>query len=667
MSIPRITSLAAAAILVAAVASEAQTRPAPSPLHILDVPYLPQSEALCGGAAAAMVMRYWGATGVYAESFAHLVDRDVEGIRADALLESLRQKGWEAHAFSGTAEAVGAHLAERRPVVALIEDRPGRFHFVVVVAWAGGRVLLHDPARAPFRVLSESDFTRAWSASGSWAMLVLPVTAASKSPKRGLPPLPKRRQPPFGQTPCSDMVREGIRLGTAGDHEGARRLFLLATDACPTDSAPWRELAGLHALQRAWREAAADARRATALNPGDDHAWRILATACYLTDDPRAALDAWNRIDEPVVDLVDIKGLDHTRYDIVDAAAAIEPGSILTAGALTRARRRVRDLPAVQAARVAYRPAERGLAHVDVVVFERPKLPTSPASLAAAGVRLLSDREASFTLASLAGGAETWNVAWRWWEHRPRASLAFTAPLSVGVMRLEAFDERETYGSGTVERRRGATIALADWLGSETRWDVTLGADRWRDRNPSIAIGAGLERYAGESLILSSRGTVWPGLPRTWNATTRADWRSRAEDRGGVWIARAGFDLAGDGSPLALWHAAGSGARAGALLRAHPVLHAGRVDRAAIGRRLVHGGVEWRYWLPSAKPFVRIAPAAFIDTARASRGAAFSDTRGHVDAGAGVRFVLPGYGVVGVDVARGLRDGRMAVSIGLRR
>ena len=36
----------------------------------LDVPYLPQTEALCGGAAAAMVMRYWGARDVYPDDFA---------------------------------------------------------------------------------------------------------------------------------------------------------------------------------------------------------------------------------------------------------------------------------------------------------------------------------------------------------------------------------------------------------------------------------------------------------------------------------------------------------------------------------------------------------------------------------------------------------------------
>ena len=34
------------------------------PLAILDVPFISQSEALCGGAAAAMIMRYWGARGL---------------------------------------------------------------------------------------------------------------------------------------------------------------------------------------------------------------------------------------------------------------------------------------------------------------------------------------------------------------------------------------------------------------------------------------------------------------------------------------------------------------------------------------------------------------------------------------------------------------------------
>ena len=51
--------------------------------RLLDVPYLAQTEDLCGGAAVAMVLRYWGERQVYAEDFAALVDRSASGIHTD--------------------------------------------------------------------------------------------------------------------------------------------------------------------------------------------------------------------------------------------------------------------------------------------------------------------------------------------------------------------------------------------------------------------------------------------------------------------------------------------------------------------------------------------------------------------------------------------------------
>src|SRR5438046_884081 len=49
---------------------------------VLDVPYVPQSDALCGGAAVAMVYRYWGDRHAGAAQFASLVNR-----RAGAVAE----------------------------------------------------------------------------------------------------------------------------------------------------------------------------------------------------------------------------------------------------------------------------------------------------------------------------------------------------------------------------------------------------------------------------------------------------------------------------------------------------------------------------------------------------------------------------------------------------
>jgi hypothetical protein len=103
------------------------------PLSLLDVPFISQSEALCGGAAAAMVLRYWGERGLNAESFAHLLDRSAAGIRTQALLSEVRSRGWTALALDGTDEAIDAELQRGRPVLTLIQDRPSTFHYIVIV------------------------------------------------------------------------------------------------------------------------------------------------------------------------------------------------------------------------------------------------------------------------------------------------------------------------------------------------------------------------------------------------------------------------------------------------------------------------------------------------------------------------------------------------------
>jgi hypothetical protein len=613
-------------------------------------------------------MRYWGATGVYATSFADLVRPDVGGIRTDDLLRALEARGWDARSFKGDVTLVRSHLAKRRPIVALIEDRPGSYHYVVLVSWPDGRILLHDPARAPFRVLPETDFLRAWEAAGFWTMLLMPgrdaVDAVSPEAKGTT-----ATDPP---TPCAGLVDEGVRLAGTGDAVGARRLFEVAAAACPLASGPWREMAGLHALTGAWHEAAKDARRATELDAGDRHAWRILATASFLQDDPLAALEAWNRIDEPRVDIVRIGGLDRTRHAVAARTIDIQPQTLLTVAALERARRRLAELPSAQTARIVYRPGENGLAQVDAVVVERPMLPTSKTALLSTGLHLVSDRELAVAIASPTGGGELWTAAWRWWERRPRVALGFSSPAPFGgVWRVEAFDEKQTYGRPAVsiaEARRGASAGLADWFGAAVRWDATIGVDRWREHGRAALLGAGIERHlSGGRIVASTRAATWIGGVKTWTASARVDGRSSARHDGDVWLARMGISAAGADAPLALWPSAGTGQRADVMLRAHPVVHSGRVHDAIFGRRLVHAGGEWRRWLHPIKGIVRVAPAAFVDIGHASRTNAFGDTRTHVDIGVGLRFVVPGSGVIGLDIGRGLRDGETALSIGWRR
>jgi hypothetical protein len=667
---PRLLIAAVVALTAAAWPGSSRAQSTAQPLRLLDVPFLPQSEALCGGAATAMVMRYWGATGVSAETFGSLVDREAGGIRGEDLLRDLLARGWQAASFTGDAALVRGHLERRRPIIALIEDRPGRFHYVVIVGWHGGRVIAHDPARVPFRIFDEAAFTQAWSRAQYWTLLALPGEAALVAG-----PDTAARQPdsPDGDRAdgngCTAMVDESIRLANAGDLDASRILLDVAADTCPRDPAPWRERAGLHALKREWPDAAADAREALARDPRDEHAIRILATSLFLEGDPAGALDAWNRVGEPVIDLIRIDGLTHTRYAIAARALGLQPNALLTSAVLARAGRRLDQLPAALASTVAYRPATSGRTNIDAAVVERPLAPVTPVPLAAIGLRALTDRELALSLGSVTGGGEVWAASWRWWRQRPRVAFGLAAPSWFGgVWNLQAFDDRQTYGTPadeTEERRTGVSLALSDWITARVRLETGVGVDRWRARGTSLTTSAAI-LFGGSDdwTSLELRGAAWAGDVRTWSISARSEWRSSAHNEGQVWIGRAGYDRAGDAAPLALWPGAGPGPGRDVLLRAHALLRDGVIRDAVFGRTLQHANVEWRHWRQGGKTPLRYAPALFIDVARANRGATFTDRRLHTDAGAGLRIALPGAGMLRVDVARGLRDGETVFSLG---
>jgi hypothetical protein len=562
--------------------------------------------------------------------------------------------------------------------VVLIQDRPARFHYVVVVGWSAGRVIVHDPARAPFRVLDESAFERAWRESDHWTVVPTPPqpapTTGAESAAAGRSSIEPESK---SDGVCSGMVSEGVRLAGAGDVPGARRVLEVASESCPQAAGPWREMAGLHVLGSEWHAAALDARRALDRDPADALAARILATALFLDNDAEGALDAWNRVGEPAVDLVKVTGLARTRYSVVARAVSLPPNSVLTAHALRAARRKLAEVPSAQATRVGFTPQQGGRVQVDAVVVERPLLPRSPVALAALGLRALSDREVAAGVASPSGGGEMWRASWRWWEHRPRLALGFDAPAPFGgVWSLTAAGERQSYarqGSTFEESRRRVEFALSDWTRTGLRWEGSVALDRLREARlesggEALAVaGAVQQRLDGDRAYVEGRAGYWAGGVSTSTLALQAEWRSRQGNNGQVWIVGAGAARAGSHAPLALWPGAGTGQGRDVLLRAHPLLDHGIVRGGVFGQRLIHGGVEARHWLqPGGKP-LRLAPAAFVDVARSFRGVDGRDTPSQFDVGVGLRVAVPGTGVLRVDVAHGLRDGRNALSIGWTR
>lgn len=689
--------------------------------RLLSVPYLPQEELLCGSAAAAMVLRYWGARHD-ARHFARLVDPERHGIPTRELVAALRDEGWRALPFGASGDDVRDHIEAGRPVIALLEDTPDRYHYVVVVAWIDGKVVFHDPAAGPFQVEPEAGFRRRWVAADGWSLLILPVETPSSGPSSAVPmssstgdraaskdPGDREREPGDREEEpadaCTALVRKGVTSARSGGPDAGERQLRAAATACPDRAEPLRELAGLRFRQERWAEAARLARLALALSPDDPYTWRLLATARFLDGDREGALDAWNRREEPRVEAVEIRGVRRTRHPVIADALEVRAEDLLTRDRLERGRRRLAALPTMALTRLRYEAPEDGRSTVVAAVVERPLLPGSPLEVGAAITRSLARREISLELAGPTGGGLVWEPWWRWREGSSGVGLrvALPAPARIGgvwSLRLERTETTVAAPAGTPTRRgtRGDTeasmqpgsqrvaerdpqphperhgelreqlgIGVSDWSSGHTRWELRSGWDRWQGRDHHLFLGAGLgRRLRGDRVALKLEGTGWEPLGSRGGPFVQAGgflaWRSSsAASSPSRWVGDAGLEVIGGDPPRTLWPGAGAGEARRPLLRAHPSLRDGALRADALGRRLLHGTTEYRRRIATFGPVDLIA-AGFLDAARVWRPAGFE-----VDVGTGLRLRLPGQpGSLHVDVARGLRDGATGVSAGWR-
>jgi hypothetical protein len=659
----------------------------------LNVPFLPQTPALCGGAAVAMVFRYYGDRHADVQQFESLVDRGADGIASDVLVAAVRQRRWRAEAFVGSVELLRERLAVGRPLVLLLEDRPGRYHYVVAVGAEDAAIVVHDPTWGPFRRHTVADLARRWAAAKNWALLIeperanqeedspatlrgSPYLAVSGSPDavvKGSPSSAVSGSPSAGpQTRCDRLLDEAVEeIGRSG-LPAADTILARVIGECPRSAAPIAELAGIRFAQERWDAAEALAERATALDRSYAYAWDVLGSARFVQDNAEGALAAWNEAGKPQIDSIVIDGLTRTRYSLVARFARLEPNTLLTARAYRLAERRLRELPDQLAVRVGYTPEPDGYATVRVALAERAARPP----WLTVGANAAIGRELRASLPGWSGQGEVWSGAWRLWPRRPRVALDFTAPgvgFLRGVSRVSGAWERQTYHAGSgqpiLETRAGGAFATADWLAPDFRYELAAGIDSWNDTRRTGSVRAALQRrFVGDRLAVEASGEYFAPIsqgPRFSRGSVSGAFRTSRRDAGLVHTVRGGFDRASTHAPLALWSGAGDGMARPHLLRAHPLLVDDVVSGPAFGRSLLYVSAESTRWLASPR-LIRLGLAAFADAAEASHRLD-EGSAAHVDAGAGVRLRLPGAGngMVRADYAVGLRDGRQRVSIGL--
>lgn len=691
-----VAALLACAVLAATGHEVAASAPGQSGAHVLlDVPYVSQTPELCGGAAVAMVLRYWGGRDVFPQDFAPLVVAGNGGILTGALVSAVRDRGWQALVVpvdDATARArIRSEIDRGRPPIALIGVGPRTYHYVVIVGSTDRDVVWHDPARAPFRVQPWAEFDRAWTATGRWMMLVLPAPGIRPGgdATRDEPASPAiAAHAP--QTPCGALVDRSVQMALAGEREEAEQGLVAATGLCPADPASWRELAGLRFSQSRWSESRDLALVAVRLAPDDTYAWQLVATSRYLMGEQSGALAAWNRAGEPRIDTIDIQGATRTRQPVVIRAAGLQPRQVLTPEAFGRALRRLRALPVASHARIKYEPIAGGLARLDVFIDERKVVLGGWPGFAAAGARALLLREVRVDVAGPLGAGELISVAWRWRAGRPRVAFGLALPSPEwlpGIVSIDGLWERQSYdataspNNATVlrEERRRVGLHLADWSTSRLRWQVGAALDRLREygdpgqnrleARDHLAVESTLDaRLARDRIAFAASAGWWTsfaGGRRFAAGGLLAAWRSTDDTTRPFWSAKAEIATASRTAPLALWPGAGTGHGRSGFLRAHPLHNGGVLTGQAFGRDVAHGSLE--YERPVARtPAGSLSVAGFVDAARAWRRLTGLETSPpYVDAGAGMRVRAPGSGgAIRIDVAHGLRGGGTRISAG---
>jgi hypothetical protein len=244
-----------------------------------------------------------------------------------------------------------------------------------------------------------------------------------------------------------------------------------------------------------------------------------------------------------------------------------------------------------------------------------------------------------------------------------------------GVLIVDGLWERQTYRVGTAtdgplvearERRFG--VALADWANAQVRWQAGGAFDRFDDRTFVALQGTVEHRLLNDRAALVLTAGHWLGIGETPEFTQVdivANWRSRLPTGRAApqWTGLIGYTTSSAAAPLAVWPGASTGKGRNATLRAHKLLEHDIVTGEVFGRRLLYGTVE--YERPAyVHDLGTLGVAVFADAARAwDRLVSNRPSPLHVDVGIGLRLRAPGLGgAIRMDYARGLRDGRSAVS-----
>ena len=171
--------LAAAAALLLGCAAHPGGLMIPSAGPFIEgVPFFPQDEYMCGPAALASVIGFYGASNGMDAVAAQVYSEKLKGTLPMDLLIYAKEKGFEAKYFKGSMEGLKESLLRKEPLI-LFLNRGYEFypvgHYVVAIGMdeAGGFVYAHSGMKKQERY-TVKELERLWSKTGYSTLLVRP-------------------------------------------------------------------------------------------------------------------------------------------------------------------------------------------------------------------------------------------------------------------------------------------------------------------------------------------------------------------------------------------------------------------------------------------------------------------------------------------------------------
>jgi tetratricopeptide (TPR) repeat protein len=638
----------------------------------LDVPFVAQRKDTCGAAALAMVLRFWGDDATHDEVARTLLRPELHGIAGSKLAEFARGRGLEAVAYRGDMANLREFVGKGRPLIVAWDMGRGRYHDVVVVGFDDQRdaVIVHNPAEGASRPVASGAFEKRWQGAGYWTLLV------GRDSSAGAPPT------------YEQLVSRGVAAGRSGHYEEAEQSLQRAIDLAPSRPEARVELAGLRFLQKKYEDAAAGFASALVYQP-DSYAREMLAASLHLAGHTEDALKEWNRLGQPRLGEIQVKGLVHTRDRVVGREIALSPDGVLDLGRYRETRLRLEELGIFN--RIALRPLPRELGQVDLEVDLAERYGFGDrAQLAIQTAVNAVRKKVVLRYFNLAGTGVNLGLDYKWQQTQPHLEGSIEWPRPFGLpanLRVEALGARPTYDLGETftMRTRGADVSVRRVVGPGTV--AELG---WRIRNRTFSAArpdAPDGRISGYQLGLDHRFVDRRRYRLDASARFFQSLAGLGSDvsypLGEIALRYHGFISLPDGKPIARTELAaqlivgrggdrtpldqmftpGASSQMDYPLRGHYVRRGGILGGTAIGRDLDLLNVELRQRIAD-RPHFQLGAVAFYDGARLDTTAQ-GGARKMNDVGVGLRLALRGL-ITRVDYGRSLSgDGKNAWTGGI--